>query len=540
MFRKLVSLLLFFTILFAVASPAFASSDAVSYSASAYYPKPSEDEFSGWISFIDSDNNLYTYCWRFFPYNGLLELNNTSPWMDVLYKSDGNLYFECFTGLSEMSSLVIYRYYTSSSSNKPSVTLLRSDSFTVSREYAIPSVAPVAVAFGGNVNYGYLNNSYHALNITFSEDSNTDYNIELFYNYHKNMMDILYPALTAAFGDIDSIHSVVSSLINLLTSELVGSGDGSLANPYTIRDLLVMIANKPISEFSPSDLDYIESLLSLIESNSDSLEYYLGEISADSQFIFPIKEFLSELVDYFTCNNSFPELAPLLECVLSTVNEQAFINIDELVRLVTHISDVDLSDIKSLLTSISDEDLSAILSTLNDISTRCNYLVGIYNSLSNPAMQTGVISYINRLISAVSGIKTFLADGNSYSSFSELLESTLSVLNSDFYESFLKDHFARQESFYDKAEAFFEAYNSLQSDERLDYDDSKNNSWNIFAIFNRVVLKPFSLFWDQISSVFVFDSGSLSSDSVISDYLFYSSGLPGFNNLSDVDWSTLP
>ena len=500
MFRKLISLLLLFTILFAVASPAFASSDAVFYSASAYYPKPSEDEFSGWVSFIDSDNNLYTYCWRFFPYEGLAELTNASPRMDVVYKSsDGKLYFNGYTGLTEQTSLVIYRYYMSSSSNKPSVTLLLSDSFTISREYATPSVAPVAVAFGGNVDYGFLNTSYHALNITFSEDSNTDYNVELFYNYYKNLMDILYPAVTAAFGDIDAIDSKVTSIVNLLASELMGSGNGTNANPFTIRDLL-----------------------SFIESNTSQIESILYSLRDKFGYLVSVSDLLVEIKRYLTCNNSFPELVPLLESVLSTVNEQAFINIDEIVRVITNISEVDLAGISTTLTNILAR------------------LTGIYNSLSNPSMQNGVLAYLNTVSSRIYSLQKFLSDSSAFSSLPDLLESTLSVLNSDFYESYLKDHFARQESFYDKAEAFFDAYNASQSDERIDYDDSQNSSWNIFAIFNRVVLKPFRSFWDQISSGFLFDSGSLSSDSVISDYLFYSSGLPGFNNLSDVDWSSLP
>lgn len=336
-FRKLISLLLLFTILFAVSSPVFASSDAVRYSASAYYPRPSADEFSGYVSFIDSDNNLYTYCWRFFPYEGLVETSNVSPRMDVYYNSsDGKLYFNGYTGLSEQTSIVIYRYYSSSSSTSPSVTLMLSDSFTISREYAVSSVAPVAVSFGGNVDYGFVNSSYYALNITFSEDSNTDYNVELFYNYYKNMMDMLYPAITAAFADINNIdlsvdnietyssqiNSKVTSIINLLTTELVGSGDGSLQNPYTIRDLLVQIANNTGSEYSSADLDSIEASLSTV---SDFLSKYTLSFYRDvSNRLDSLELFSSYFYDFFTCDYTYFDFASLLESVASTVSSDFY------------------------------------------------------------------------------------------------------------------------------------------------------------------------------------------------------------------------
>lgn len=441
MSKKFFSLTLIILLVFAVASPAFASN---TYSASVYYPEPYVDEYSGYFSYTTSSNEVYTWAWTFLPYRSVAEAANASPYVEITYSS-GQLRFDILPGLTQQSNFMLYRYYQTASSTTPSLTLMDHVTIAAATSRTYSTSAPVAVAFSGPVSFNNAEtSSYFALDLTFSEDSNTNYNIELFYNYYKNMMDILYPAITAAFADINNIdlsvdnietyssqiNSKVTSIINLLTTELVGSGDGSLQNPYTIRDLLVQIANNTGSEYSSADLDTIEASLSTV---SDFLSNYT-------------LSYYRNVYDFFGSFEYFSQI--------------------------------------------------------------------FYN---------------------------FFSSAYSYSDFASLLESVASTVSSDFYTQYLEDHFAREEEFYSNVEEFLQAYNRSQVvDDRLDYNDSQENSLSIFSLFNRVVLQPFRDFWWDISAYFFFDSGFQRSDSVITDYLFYSYDLPGFNNLSDVDWSTLP
>lgn len=487
MSKKVFAFTIIILLVLSISSPAFA--DVTSFDVSVFYPEPYVDEYSGYFSYLTSADEVITYAWTFLPYHGSFisgsgEIGNASTYVEIDYlPSSQKFSFALFPGFYESSNFIMYRYITDLTDNSTDMQMVEYLTVNGSTNLSYPRYGvPVAYSFGGAV--VFLDSEYTsvpAMNITFSEDSNNNYSVEVFYNYYKNMMDLLYPAIMAAFADINNIdtsvdnienytsqiNTMTQSIINLLTIELVGSGSGTLESPYTIRDLLAQIANRTGSEYTDSDLDSIESSLTDINSR-----------------------------------------------------------------------------LTSILTDISDFDLDQIESALTDINT---WLTTDYFDF--------LIDVLYDYYVCFDDFFAYFSINSSYDSFSDLLDSTLSVLYTDFYYAFIDDHFqlqesfydsaedqfVRQQSFYDSAEAFFKAYRASQAvDDRLDYNDSQDNSLSIFSVFNRVILQPFRSFWSQISAYFFFDSGVERSDSVITDYLFYSSHLPGFNNLNNVDWSTLP